>query len=85
MKYSKEDYEQTEFYGADEDISCHTQKIVKVRKEHECCQCDQVIKTGENALLESCFMDGLPQHAYTCIDCCDKWLDEVFSDGDSNV
>lgn len=79
MKYSKEDYKQTEFYGADESIDNHQQKIVKVRKDHKCCNCGKVINIGEEALHESCFCDG-PQHAYTCISCCDKWLDEVYAE-----
>lgn len=77
MKYQKEIYEQTEFYGADEDMTNHQQKIVKVRKEHKCCNCQKVIEIGEYALKEKCFLDDQPQSAYTCIDCCDNWLDEV--------
>lgn len=77
MKYTKEVYEETEFYAPDEDISCHIQKIVKVRKEHKCRSCQKDIKAGENALCEKGFIDGQPHSAYTCIDCCDKWLDEV--------
>ena len=75
MKYKDYVYEEFEFYGGNEDESCHEQKIVKVRKDHECCNCHEVIKKGDNALYESCFMDG-PQHAYTCITCCDNWIDE---------
>lgn len=82
MKYAKEVYEQTEFYGADEDMSGHTQKVVKVRKEHKCCNCQKTIEIGEYALMEKCFLDGQPQNAYTCIECCDKWLDEVEIDED---
>lgn len=71
MKYSKVVYETTDFYCPDEEEKLHKQKIVKVRKEHQCCNC------GENALHESCFLDGFPVHAYTCISCCDNWLDEI--------
>ena len=77
MKYAKETYEQTEFYGADEAISDHVQKIAKVRLKHTCYNCQKVIEVGENALVERCFMDGQPQSAYTCIGCCDKWLDDI--------
>ena len=77
IKYAKEIYEQTEFYPPEEDVSCHTQKIVKVRKTHKCCQCQKDIEVGERALCEKGFMDGQPCSAYTCIECCDKWLDEI--------
>jgi hypothetical protein len=77
VKYLKEDYEQTEFYGPDEDLLNHQQKIVKTRKDHKCCQCQKTIKPSENALRETGFIDNQPVSAYTCIDCCDKWLDEI--------
>lgn len=76
MKYPLKVYEDTEFYEPDEDLQNHQQKIVKVRKAHTCCQCSEIINNSEHALMESCFMDG-PRHAYTCIPCCDKWLDEI--------
>jgi len=79
MKYSKKIYESTEFYGSDEDTQYETQKVVKVRKDHECCNCGETIKIGENALYETCFLDG-PKQCYTCITCCDKWLDEIMGD-----
>ncbi len=77
MKHPKEVYEQTDFNGPDEDMSHYQQKIVKTRKNHKCCNCGNTINAGEEALYESCFMDGYPQHAYTCIPYCDKWLDEI--------
>lgn len=36
MKYDKLVYEETEFYGADEDLLSHEQKVVKVRKDRNC-------------------------------------------------
>lgn len=77
MKYSIEDYEQTEFYELDEDISNHKQKIVKVRKMHKCAICQKNIQIGEQALRETGFMDNMPVYCYTCIACCDEWLDEL--------
>ena len=77
MRYAKHEYENTEFYEPDEDITNHQQKVVKTRKEHKCYTCQSVIKLGDGALLEKCFMDGKPQSAYTCLNCCDKWLNAI--------
>jgi len=77
MKYAKEVYENSDYYGSDEDIVNHKQKIVKVRKQHECCQCEKSIEVKANALCETGFVDGMPARAYTCIDCCDKWIVET--------
>lgn len=77
MKHAKEVYENTEFYGMDEDLSNYKQKIVKVRKQHDCCQCQAIMKIGDNALCETGFLDGNPVRAYTCIACCDKWIAEI--------
>jgi hypothetical protein len=77
MKYLKEIYEETEFYSQDDEIINHKQKIVKVRKEHRCMMCMTMILPEENALRETGFMDGKPVSSYTCIDCCDEWLDKI--------
>jgi len=77
MKYPKSEYEETEFYPSDEEITNHQQKIVKTRKPHKCVNCQKEIKQGENALRETGFLDGQPLSCYTCIECCDKWLDEI--------
>jgi len=81
MKYKKELYEETEFYGCDEDLENHQQKIVKCRKPHTCANCGNEIKVGEEALRETGFLDE-PVSAYTCIVCCDEWLDELCGDED---
>lgn len=77
MKYSKEVYEETEFYGANEDIGNYKSKIAKVRKDHKCCQCQKQINKNDNALCETGFLDNEPVSAYTCIECCDNWLDKI--------
>lgn len=77
MKYKKEIYEETEFYSSDDEIINHKQKIVKVRKDHDCCQCQKSIQKNDYALCETGFLDGIPVSVYTCIECCDKWLDEI--------
>lgn len=84
VKYDKVVYEETEFYGVDEDLLSHEQKVVKVRKNHNCCQCRNEIKAGTNALCETGFLYSEPVRAYTCIDCCDKWLDEIHGEEDEH-
>lgn len=77
MKYPKGVYEKTDFYMVDEEITNHKQKIVKTRKSHKCVDCQEEIKERAYALYETGFMDGEPVSCYTCIECCDKWLDEI--------
>jgi hypothetical protein len=77
MKYPLEVYETTEFYGPDEDIEYHKQKVVRTRKMHKCGMCEKLIPVGTHALYESCFLDDGPHSCYTCIPCCDEWLDEI--------
>jgi len=80
MKYKPEDYSiaDTGFYGlADEDINHYQEKLVKCRKVHTCMNCENEIPAGAYAIRETGFMDGTPVSAYTCIDCMDKWLDEI--------
>ena len=76
MKYPKEMYLDSGIYGIDEDIICHTEKLVKCRKSHECSFCGKEIKAKETALYESGFSDGFPVSCYTCIECVENWLEE---------
>jgi len=75
MKYDKELYLDSGFYGLDENIENHKEKIVKCRKLHTCASCQKEIKAGEQALYESGFLDGEPVAAYTCITCIEEWLE----------
>lgn len=75
MKYPKELYEQTQFYEPDEEISNHTQKIVKCQTPHKCAMCGMEIKKGEMALNEKAIFDSKRGSCYTCIKCCDEILD----------
>ena len=79
MKYSKEEYENCEFYRIDSDKEkCYSKKVVKVRKEHKCGNCQKPILLGENALFESCILDNEGwKSAYTCLPCLDTWLDHI--------
>lgn len=79
MKYPKEMYLDSGFYGADMDgeIENSKEKIVKCRKLHKCVGgCDTEIQAGDFALCETGFMDGSPMSCYTCLSCIEAWLEE---------
>lgn len=78
LKYEISVYEETEFHP--EDIENFKQKIVKTRTGHKCCDCGKEIIIKEYALRESGFYDGMPVSCYLCIECCDKYLDEIYGD-----
>lgn len=77
VKYTEQEYIDSEFYGLDEDIGCYKAKVVKCRKPHKCVCCESEITIGEYAFYENGFMDSEPVSCYTCLSCMDKWLDEI--------
>lgn len=79
MKYKPEDYSiaDTGFYSLSDEVDNYQEKLVKCRKVHTCMSCANEIPAGKYAIRETGFMDGSPVSAYTCIDCMDKWLDEI--------
>lgn len=81
MKYAEEKYIDTGIHGMDEDILNYKEKIVKCRKEHQCVKCGANIENGEKSLYESGFLDGVPVSAYTCIECVEKWIEEIGESG----
>ena len=76
MKYPKELYIESGFYGGDEEIENYTEKVVKCRKNHQCSGCQNEIQTGEEAVVERGFMDGHPVSNYICLRCIEEWLEE---------
>ncbi len=81
MKYKPEDYSivNSGFYGLpDEDVDNYKEKLVRCRKIHKCMGCNKEIPKGTYAIYESGFMDGKPVSSYTCTDCMDEWLDELY-------
>ena len=77
MKYTEQEYIESEFYSLDDDIGSYKAKVAKCRKSHKCVCCESEIAIGEHAFYESGFMDGEPVSVYTCLPCIDKWLDEM--------
>jgi len=80
MKYDKEKYLDTGYYGFDDDVQNHTEKVVKCNKPHDCVSCGEEIKAGEHALYESGFLYGHRVSAYTCLKCIEEWIDESEDD-----
>lgn len=89
MKRKPEDYLYSGFYDCniDDEIRNQTEKIVKCRKPHECIGFyahdeQKIIQPGEFALRETGFLPSGPVSCYTCIECLDKWLDEIEPEGE---
>lgn len=76
MKYDKELYIDSGFYGIDEACENMTEKVVRCRKPHVCASCEKEIKVGEHALYEKGFVFGEIATAYTCLPCIEEWLEE---------
>ena len=83
MKYTEDIYIKYDPFLGDRDvkISCHTRKIVRIRKEHDCVLADLIgephkISIGERAILDKAIVDGEWGSCYACINCMDKWLSE---------
>ena len=85
MKYPKESYERTHWFDGgkgDEYVRLQRQRLVKLRKPHECAglrmeMYQHPIKSGETALRETALVDGKWAQCYLCIHCMDEWLDEL--------
>jgi len=83
MKYSEEQYIETDPFEDDRDTNIRHQKIkiVKVRKEHLCAMgtIDQhEIRVGEMARREVAIIDDDGWGTcYCCIPCMDKWMSEL--------
>jgi hypothetical protein len=85
MKYTKKIYsEWNPFLGSDRDteIRNYTWKMVKTRKEHDCCLAQlvgnepHIIFVGSFAMREHAIVEREWGSTYSCIDCMDKWLKE---------
>lgn len=81
MKYSSDVYEYwNPFEGdMDTDVRCETRKIVNTRTPHECTLGEEFheIKPGTMAMVDIAIVDGKWCSQYFCIDCVDKWLEEI--------
>ena len=78
LKYSKEVYEHSGIVAdGDEYMSHVTKKVLKTRKEHNCCLCQSKIDKGNYALREKAIVEDIGWGScYVCIPCIEKWLVE---------
>ena len=79
LKYQKELYVGSGFYGADMDCEYtnETEKLVKCRKQHKCVNCQKSINVGDYAVQEKALFPGDGwKSAYTCTACIEEWLEE---------
>lgn len=69
------------FFGDESELSLHTKRIIKVRKEHPCYigvldRNEHVIQKGEHVVFEKALVDGdFFGRYYMCLKCLDKELD----------
>ena len=86
MKYKEEVYQNwNPFMGGDKDdadVRVYEYKLVKTKKEHDCCFATLIgnehhmIPRGSYAMREHAIVEGQWESTYSCIDCMDKWLSE---------
>lgn len=55
----------------DDYLENYHSKLVKCRKNTNCHYCGATIKKGDQAMAESCFIDGAPYYIHDCLDCVD--------------
>lgn len=53
----------------DDYLENYHSKLVKCRKDTACHYCGAQIKKGDQAMAESCFIDGAPYYIHDCLDC----------------
>lgn len=53
----------------DDYLENYHSKLVKCRKDTACHYCGAPIKKGDQAMAESCFIDGAPYYIHDCLDC----------------
>ncbi len=80
MKYDKELYIGSQIFAGDRDggESNFSEKIVKIRKPHECCVCENEIPKGTEMLMQSAIIEGIGwRNCYICLLCIEEWLEEI--------
>lgn len=83
LKYPKELYVNSDYFGGDMDCEYtdEIQKLVKVRKQHECCgygkRCKKKINIGDYAVVDKALFPGEGwKSCYICVSCIEEWLEE---------
>lgn len=79
LKYPKEMYVDSDFYGGDMDCEYtdSEEKLVKCRKVHKCVNCQNDISVGDYAVCEKALFPAEGwKSCYTCTKCIEQWLEE---------
>ncbi len=79
MRHTKEFYEAIDLSGEerDTDIRNKKQKLVTTKKNHQCSFCNGAFNKGTQMVYESAIIDGFPESCYTCIECVDKYAEDM--------
>ena len=93
MKYSQDTYLKYNPYQDECEVLYHNIKLVKTRKEHDCMLAFNLmhdpmknvkphkIPSGNIARLDSAMVEGEWGKSYACINCMDKYLEDVVDNG----
>lgn len=83
LKYPKELYVDSGYFDGDMDCEYtdEIQKLVKVRKQHECCGCGKgckkKINIGDYAVVDKALFPGEGwKSCYICVPCIEEFLEE---------
>ena len=79
MKYPEEMYLGSNIFDGDMDgsESNFTEKIVKIRKSHNCCVCEKGIPTGTKMVMQRAIVQDIGWcSCYICLPCIENWLGE---------
>ena len=79
MKYSEEMYLGSNIFDGDMDgsESNFSEKVVKIRKSHNCCVCQKEIPKGTKMVMQSAIVQDIGWcSCYICLPCIENWLGE---------
>lgn len=80
-KFTREQYEDMNYWGGYEGMSHEQQKVVKTRKPHQCmtvgdCKNNEQIPVGSLAICETAIDADLGRvSCYLCLECADDYLE----------
>ncbi len=81
QKYADKHYIDSGYFESDEETSNNSEKIVTVRKDHQCMGLEtpeHTIKKGQKAVKETAIhCDSGWVSCYVCLPCIDIWLEEI--------
>lgn len=79
MKYPIDKYIDSQIFSMDLDgsESNFSEKVVKIRKPHNCCVCDKVVDKGHQMVKQNCILADVGwSTCYICLPCIENWLEE---------